>query len=231
MCETIGNSVLPILPNVVEFTKLSTTKNTDSNMPAVSSSDLNVYLENENSMDFTSSSSVNKSDKDSVREEERPNENTRKKIDLTYEDWLDAIGKTIENSIKKENQDDKDVFIISPCPLSAITKLMADRVAMNFRTLFEFDSLISGGGSGFLGTSPKSSKTSITDSAAASSDASKGLHNETVNIIENFTRGSYTFGYSTFPNDEDSRMPISVWTNCSYTIQVIGKKEFFKVFF
>ena len=41
------------------------------------------------------------------------------------------------------------------------------------------------------------------------------------NSSENFARASYTFGFLVYPNDEDARMPISMWKNCSYTIQVI----------
>lgn len=111
-----------------------------------------------------------------------------------------------------------DVFIINPCPLSTITKLMADAVASNFKSLFDIDYLMTTTTNSRL-LSPSTSS-SQNDLQQAQQDIK--LNNEMLNIMENFTRASYTFGFSTYPNDEDARMPISIWTNCAYTIQVIG---------
>ncbi len=128
---------------------------------------------------------------------------------LSYDDWLSCLEKTLENSFQKEQKDDKDVFVINPCPLSTITKLVADAVAVNFRSLFELDTLLS------------SSLVSNTLGGLIASNQMK-LHAETVNIMEAYTRNAYMFGFNTLPNDDDYRMPISVWTNCAYTIQIIG---------
>jgi E3 ubiquitin-protein ligase UBR2 len=173
LCETIGNCVLPLFPDIREFTKSAT----ETHLPTEPSTET-------------------------------------KQIFLTYEDWLDGLKKTIENSMTKELQDDKDVFIINPCPLSTITKLMADAVATNFRSLFEFDS------TSLLLSSPSAATTS-TSTVITNKGKEVKLNTETISIMENFARASYTFGFLVYPNDEDARMPISMWTNCSYTIQVI----------
>ncbi|CAF0875440.1 unnamed protein product [Brachionus calyciflorus] len=155
LCETIGNTVLPIFPNL-----------------------------------------------NSVITQSAQNES--KQIDILFEDWLDGLEKTLEISVKKELHDDKDVFIIDPCPLSTITKLMKDAVASNFKLLFENEytqSLLSTGSSGDSGE--------------------PNFNSETINVVENFTTASFTFGYNLLPNDESPRMPVSIWTNCAYTIQVL----------
>lgn len=203
LCETIGNCVLPIFPDIYEFTKISSTSSLNREPSS--------FLQNENSMDFISGDGSTSS---ILLTKFSPSKSTTKRtqINISYSDWLDGLEKTIENSIKKENQDDKDVFIINPCPLSTITKLMADAVAAtNFRSLFEFDALISGA----------SSSSSIGFKSTNFNNNESKLNDNTIDIMENFTRGSYTFGFSKLPFDDDSRMPISVWTNCSYTIQVI----------
>ena len=127
--------------------------------------------------------------------------------------------------------------------MSTITKLLATSVASNFRTLFEFDfdySMTSMLSPSVLSLSPSSqsqsqsqsqqqaqqpaASTSMVCSLVASATESNSdikLHAETVTTMENFARISYTYGFATFPNDDDYRMPISVWTNCAYTIQVI----------
>ena len=185
LCETIGNSVLPLFPDIREFTQ-----------PASSLAQELINLEDEKMIEESSASSKSAA------------ETQRKIIDLSYDDWLDGLEKTLENSVQKELKDDKDVFIINPCPLSTITKLMADAVASNFKSLFEFESLI-GDVNNLIGF------------ASNSTQSDSKLHNETINTIENFTRHSYTFGFVTLPNDDDYRMPISIWLNCSYTISVI----------
>lgn len=207
LCESIGNTVLPLFPDLKYLSRLSTSTSESSNeSPAVSRS--------------------------------VSDDTQRKKIALSYEDWLDGLEKTLENSVKQELQDDKDVFIINPCPLSTITKLMADAVASNFKLLFEFESYMPASVCSMVPkstTSPASSPTPASQTAAASSSSPVlsflpnffsneiKLNSETVNIMENFTRISYTFGLTTLPDDTDPRMPISIWSNCAFTIQVAGK--------
>jgi hypothetical protein len=224
LCETIGNSVLPLFPDLNELSLLSVplkqeVKEEESSKELDEKMDV-VDAGNDHAEDAVAAS---------AKRAKRPS------INLSYEDWLDGLEKTLENSIKKELLDDKDVFIINPCPLSSITKLMADAVASNFRSLFEFDYI---GSTNILlsgATAPSSPQRSLTSpsatavAAASSSLASPAttgevkLHAETENIMEIFTRASYTVGFSAYPNDDDVRMPISIWTNCAYTIQVIGK--------
>lgn len=83
---------------------------------------------------------------------------------------------------------------------------MRDAVASNFRLLFESEY----------------AQSLLPSVATIAEQTEPKLISETLNIVENFTRATYTFGYNTLPNDEDSRMPISIWTNCAYTIQITG---------
>ncbi len=147
---------------------------------------------------------------------------TKAIIDLRYEDWLDCLEKTLENSIRTEMQDDKDVFIINPCPLTTITKLISDTVATNFRSLFEFDN--------YILASIGEAAASVLSQQSTTSRSNKEfeMHTETVNIIETYTRAAYMFGFSTFPDDLDPRMPISAWTNCAYTLQIIDQLLLFE---
>ena len=80
---------------------------------------------------------------------------------------------------------------------------MRDAVASNFSLLFENEYAQSLLSSVAHKTEPK-------------------MNSDTMNIVENFTRAAYTFGFNTLPHDDDSRMPISIWTNCAYTIQLTG---------
>jgi hypothetical protein len=103
LCETVGNTVLPIYP---DFRELNT-KNSSAAIPALASA---------------SSTTV---------------------AALSYEDWLDGLEKTLDQSVKRDLQEgssSNSSLIINPCRLSTITKLMADAVAYNFKSLFEFDS-------------------------------------------------------------------------------------------
>jgi hypothetical protein len=226
LCETIGNTVLPIFPELNEFTQVSAAAAAASmppplNIPSTSKALIEETKPESNKMDISMTSEdlktmlsvdsfiTGQGDASSAAPAASASVNS-----LSYDDWLSCLEKTLENSIKKEQKDDKDVFVINPCPLSTITKLVAEAVAENFKLLFERDTL--------LGVTLASSAIGGLMPALPSSNQVK-LHGETVNIMENYTRNAYTFGFNTLPNDEDSRMPISVWTNCAYTIQIIGK--------
>jgi hypothetical protein len=117
---------------------------------------------------------------------------------------------------------------------------MADAVAANFRPLFEFefDSLVSTIGNTISSSNSSSSlntssspfslislspKPLNTLSLSTVKDEPPKLLNETINIMDEFTRASYTFGFRTSLYDADQKMPIGIWTNCVYTIQAIGK--------
>ena len=91
---------------------------------------------------------------------------------------------------------------------------MADTVANNFKSLFEFNSLLNEGDqkpftSSCLGTT-------VTNELKLSDD--------TIGLMENFSKASFTFGFGRSPLSVDEvRMQAGVWSNCSYTIQVIGE--------
>lgn len=122
-----------------------------------------------------------------------------------------------------------DVFIINPCPLSTITKLMATTVASNFRSLFEFDNSISLASMVSTSLTSSSQQQQQQQSQATSSPKSESkdvkIHNETITTMENFARASFGFGFWASSKEEDPRIAISVLTNCAYTIQVIGMSE------
>lgn len=101
LCETVGNTVLPIYPDLREL-NTKNTSNSASSSTATTSSDT-----------------------------------------LSYEDWLDGLEKTLDQSVRRDLQESSKadtVFTVNPCRLSTITKLMKDAVAYNFKSLFEFDS-------------------------------------------------------------------------------------------
>lgn len=96
LCETLGNSVLPLLPKLTYFTSQS-----------------------------------------------RHNNSLSSGVSLSHSDWLDGLRKTVQNSIQKEiNEQNRDsdefsIFFV-PCPLSSITRLMAESVAKNFQAIFDY---------------------------------------------------------------------------------------------
>lgn len=185
LCETIGNSVLPIFPQLHEFSKL-----------AKSEEPKPEFQIEESKLD----------------DQEPKSEIKSPQSVLSYDDWLNCLEKTMENSIQKEHQDDKDVITINPCPLSTITKLVTDAVAQNFHSLF-VDLDVSGLLTSIAGSAGLIPSTSTTDKILP----------ETIDYIENYTRASYTFGFNTLPHDDDYRMPVSLWANCAYTIQVLDQ--------
>lgn len=164
LCETIGNTVLPIVPNI------------KSNLVS------NQSKEN---------------------------------INITYDDWIDGLQKTLDKSVQKELNDDKNIFMFNPCPLTSITKLMAETVAQNFNLLFSsYDSSTSQNTQEIISKNPT-------------------ISDDTFNMIDSFARTLFVFGLITDPNDEDLRLPITVWNNCAYTIQTfeqilrVDKKSIF----
>lgn len=78
MCETIGNTVLPLYPDLKDLTRIDSVHSIDDKMD-----------------DLTS-----------------PQEISRKRINLSYEDWLDGLEKTLQNSVKKELHEDKGKICI-----------------------------------------------------------------------------------------------------------------------
>ncbi|XP_061173944.1 E3 ubiquitin-protein ligase UBR2-like isoform X1 [Saccostrea echinata] len=112
-------------------------------------------------------------------------------VDLGFGDWLDGLQKTVEKSTKQDKIASKDdPFPLLPCPLSSITKLMADSVASNFQLLWHYVSNTSGG------------------------RFSESLEE----MMKKFAKDVYSFGLSVDPDDINSRIPIMAWNTCAYTI-------------
>ncbi|XP_059148021.1 E3 ubiquitin-protein ligase UBR2-like isoform X2 [Physella acuta] len=120
------------------------------------------------------------------------NEGEKKTLELRYDDWLDGILKTVVNSIKqaedKESQD--ELLLFKPCPISTITRMMAESVAKNFQLLWEY----------------------VYDDASGC--FSEGMRE----MIKKFARDVYSFGLGVDPDDENPRVPVMAWNTCAFTI-------------
>lgn len=146
------------------------------------------------------------------------NSTNKSECSLAYDDWLDGLKKTLDKSLEVEvasQMDKKDLFSINPCSLSTITKLMADAVAYNFKSLFEFDAFTHLGGAG-MNETPMVQPNQ--------------LSNEAVTIMNLFNRivmfklfnVKYEPFFSNGPDTDDNK-PLNIMVNCAYTIQCIGK--------
>lgn len=111
LCETIGNSVLPLFPELKELTFPLLAATSSSSSPpssptmsnkATTSSKEAETMEVTEEEDESEMMSHHQTRRKATRKERK-----RKQIDLSYEDWLDGLEKTLENSIKKEMHDDK----------------------------------------------------------------------------------------------------------------------------
>jgi len=119
----------------------------------------------------------------------------RKFAQMSFTEWLDGLEKALNGSIESryEMETHEQQIFFNPCPLTSITKMMAERAAQNFQLLF-----------GFAGDSR------IQD--FSDSIRERLLH---------FAKNVYKFGLNVDPNDESERIPIILWTSCAYTIQSI----------
>ncbi|KAL3874810.1 hypothetical protein ACJMK2_037773 [Sinanodonta woodiana] len=117
----------------------------------------------------------------------------KKEVQLTFPDWLDGIHKTVQKSIKEAEQDKEtkeDTLLFQPCPLSAITKLMAESVARNFQLLWGLDQV----------------------------EESGQFSHEMQEMLKKFARDVYSFGLGVEPDDDNPRVPILAWHSCAFTI-------------
>ncbi|KAH9509159.1 E3 ubiquitin-protein ligase ubr2 [Bulinus truncatus] len=122
-----------------------------------------------------------------------------KKLELRFDDWLDGILKTVVNSIKqaedKESQD--ELLLFKPCPISTITRMMAESVAKNFQLLWEYV---------------------YDDASGCFSDGMREM-------IKKFARDVYSFGLGVEPDDENPRVPVMAWNTCAYTILATEQEQ------
>ncbi|CAF1204742.1 unnamed protein product [Rotaria sordida] len=119
----------------------------------------------------------------------------RKLAQISFNEWLDGLDKALNGSIESRYELDthEQQIFFNPCPLTTITKMMAERVAQNFQLLF-----------GFAGDSRVQ-------------DFSDSIRER----LMNFAKNVYVFGLNVDPDDDNDRIPIILWTSCSYTIQSI----------
>ncbi|CAF1230750.1 unnamed protein product [Rotaria sp. Silwood1] len=114
---------------------------------------------------------------------------------MSFNEWLDGLEKALNGSIESRYEIDthEEQIFFNPCPLTTITKMMAERAAQNFQLLF-----------GFAGDS-------------RIQDFSDSLRERLINFAKNI----YGFGLNVDPDDDNDRIPIILWTSCAYTIQSI----------
>ncbi|XP_021345433.1 E3 ubiquitin-protein ligase UBR2-like isoform X2 [Mizuhopecten yessoensis] len=119
-------------------------------------------------------------------------------VNLTFNDWLDGLHKSVQSSRKdKEDKEAKDMvaYEFEPSPLHAITKMMAESVAINFKLLwqtFQNDSTLFA--------------QSLTD------------------MVKKFGRDVYSFGLNVEPDDGNVRVPLIAWSSCAFTLQSIEQQ-------
>ncbi|XP_005107156.1 E3 ubiquitin-protein ligase UBR2 isoform X1 [Aplysia californica] len=122
----------------------------------------------------------------------------KKTVELKFDDWLDGIQKTVVNSIKEaEDKESKDdLLLFQPCPISTISRMMAESVAKNFQLLWEY----------------------VYDDASGC--FSEGMRE----MIKKFARDVYAFGLGVEPDDENSRVPVMAWNTCAFTVQALEQE-------
>ena len=64
----------------------------------------------------------------------------RKFAQMSFTEWLDGLEKALNGSIESRYEMDthEQQIFFNPCPLTSITKMMAERAAQNFQLLFGF---------------------------------------------------------------------------------------------
>jgi E3 ubiquitin-protein ligase UBR2 len=64
----------------------------------------------------------------------------RKLAQMSFSEWLDGLEKALNGSIESRYEIDthEEQLFFNPCPLTTITKMMAERAAQNFQLLFGF---------------------------------------------------------------------------------------------
>ncbi|KAL5008356.1 hypothetical protein ScPMuIL_013937 [Solemya velum] len=122
-------------------------------------------------------------------------ESDRREVNLCFNDWLDGIQKSVENSVKaeKDKESEEESLLFQPCPISTITKMMAESVAKNFQLLWEY----------------------VYDDA--SGHFSEGMRE----MLRKFAVDVFTFGLGMEPNESNPWVPIMAWNTCAFTIQAV----------
>ncbi|XP_070180013.1 E3 ubiquitin-protein ligase UBR2-like isoform X1 [Littorina saxatilis] len=119
---------------------------------------------------------------------QRDSEN--KGVSLEFDDWLDGIHKTAVNSVQNKEIKGDFHLMLQPCPISSISRMMAESVARNFQLLWEY----------------------VSDDSSGS--FSEGLRE----MMQKYARDVYVFGLGVKPDDDNSRVPVMSWNSCAFTI-------------
>ena len=105
---------------------------------------------------------------------------------------------------------------------------MAEAVAHNFKMLFTAPDFVQEVRKRVYESEEMREESTLAAVSEAPASKEPVIADETIAIVEVFARNSFVFGMIVHPNDDDPRMPITVWNNCAYTIQVMG--EFDNIF-
>ncbi|CAH1791627.1 unnamed protein product [Owenia fusiformis] len=116
-------------------------------------------------------------------------------VDLSIEDWLDAIQKTVRESIKedKDKETEEESLMVVPCPLPTLAKMMSESVSKNFQALFDY----------------------------VYSEDSDHFSDSTNEMLRKLSKDIYLLGLGLETEDDNVRVPVMTWRTCAFTIQVI----------
>ncbi|KAK7505437.1 hypothetical protein BaRGS_00003182 [Batillaria attramentaria] len=98
-----------------------------------------------------------------------------KEVTLQFDDWLDGIHKTAVNSVQNKEIQGDFFLTLQPCPISTITRMMAESVARNFQLLWDY----------------------------VSDDASGRFSEGMREMMQKFAKDVYVFGLGVKPDDEN----------------------------
>ena len=116
-----------------------------------------------------------------------------------------------------------EAWMYVPCPLSSITKLMAESVANNFQMVFDYVYDVN---ANFSDTMTAMLKKFALDAYRVSFCINHvlALAGHMVNSFEyNICEFSFQIGLGVHPDERNKRVAIMAWNTCAYTIMTTGK--------
>src|SRR5690349_18641285 len=89
-------------------------------------------------------------------------------------------------------------YLFVPCPLSSVTRMMTESVARNFQALFYY----------------------VTDEGGMVNVGEGELFSDDmIDMLRKFATDGFATSLGTLPDENDARVPVSVWALCVYTIR------------
>ncbi|KAK3092305.1 hypothetical protein FSP39_001069, partial [Pinctada imbricata] len=156
-------------------------------------------------------------------------EREKKEGDVSFNDWLDGLHKTVQNSIKEREKEAKskesgedDSFVFTPSSISSITRMMAGNVAKNFHLLWHY--VYDDARGGHFSESVRDMLRKFAKDVYSVSNMSTTLISaKFVRLPEIVSQAlkMAKFGLGVLADDANQRVPIMAWNTCTYTIQNI----------